>query len=185
MDSPRGTPARGSRERAPERRTVRPPGNHEPVRRPLGPPQADRCASQRTPPVNGTPRPAHHRVPQIARGRRVSPTGRRDGGNVRVRAFCKLPRLPGKGALFRLSATRAGTDADLARVRPRTAVSVVARGSIWTPHVPDVPGHRVAGRVPWARGAAPPVRRRILDRGRITINPHAIALDGAIVRRDR
>src|SRR5438046_10417983 len=32
------------------------------------------------------------------------PTGRRDGGNVRVRAFCKLLRLPGKGALFRLSA---------------------------------------------------------------------------------
>ncbi len=27
-----------------------------------------------------------------------------DGGNVRVRAFCKLLRLPGKGALFRLSA---------------------------------------------------------------------------------
>src|SRR5436309_14644362 len=65
-----GTPAHGPHERAPEQRTVLPSGNHEPVRWPLGPPHADRFASRRPPPADGTPRPAHHHVPQISRGRR-------------------------------------------------------------------------------------------------------------------
>jgi len=38
------------------------------------------------------------------------------GGDVRVRAFCKLLRLPGKGALFRLSASAPG-EGDGGRLR--------------------------------------------------------------------
>ncbi len=35
-----------------------PTGSHEPMRQPPGPSQADRFASRRTPPADGTPRPA-------------------------------------------------------------------------------------------------------------------------------
>src|SRR5439155_6353455 len=48
-----------------------------------------------------------------------------------------------------------------------------------------VPGRRVATGVTWTCRAAPPVRRRVLDRGRLTIDPHRIAPDGIAVHRDR
>src|SRR5437870_1597419 len=66
-----GTPAYGSHERAPERRTLRPVANRELMRRPRGSPQADRFASQRTPSADGTPRPTHRHLPHGSRGRRV------------------------------------------------------------------------------------------------------------------
>src|SRR5436309_10949036 len=60
------------------------------------------------------------------------PTGRRDGGNVRVRAFCKLLRLPGKGALLRLSAWSRGSTTrsshSRASARPSTSIPTISAG---------------------------------------------------------
>ena len=68
-----GTPAHGSYERAPERRTLRPADNREPHDEARVPPQVDRLASERMPCAHGKPRPSHRHLPRGSHGRCVRP----------------------------------------------------------------------------------------------------------------